>query len=478
MILRVIGWLLMVLAGFMLFPLVTSLIYEDSQTKPIIFSIIITAVSSFLLMSLPLKSREMGRREAILLTASIWVVLSLFGMLPFLFYGSHHDVTNAFFETMSGFTTTGISVLDSIDGLPHSLLLWRCLLQWIGGLGIILFTLAVIPMLNNKGGMLMFNEEVSGITHDKIRPRISNTAKSLWVIYIVLTLLCMLLLWISRMNLFEAICHSLSTTSTGGFSTTDMGIQEWHSPYIIIILTVFMFIGGINFNLIYVAIYGNVRKLLTNDAFRWFCVVILAGYTVFLISAWRHGLVHTWQDIALTPLFQSVAIISSTGLVVPDFASWGAIADIVMIILMAVGGCAGSTSGGAKIDRFIVLYRFLKNEMYCMMHPSTVKAVKFNGKGMSYDMTRKVIAFIAFYFLVILVGGVVLTLMGISVSDSFFFVLSTVSNSGISTDIHGDANCFAAIPDAAKWILSFIMLTGRLELYTVLLLFTKAFWLK
>lgn len=478
MILRVIGWLLMVLAGFMLFPLVTSLIYEDSQTKPIILSIVITAVSSFLLMSLPLKSREMGRREAILLTASIWVVLSLFGMLPFLFYGSHHDVTNAFFETMSGFTTTGISVLDSVDGLPHSLLLWRCLLQWIGGLGIILFTLAVIPMLNNKGGMLMFNEEVSGITHDKIRPRISNTAKSLWVIYIVLTLLCMLLLWISRMNLFEAICHSLSTTSTGGFSTTDMGVQEWHSPYIIIILTVFMFIGGINFNLIYVAVYGNLRKLLTNDAFRWFCIVILAGYAVFLLSAWRHGLVHTWQDIALTPLFQSVAIISSTGLVVPDFASWGAIADIVMIILMAVGGCAGSTSGGAKIDRFIVLYRFLKNEMYCMMHPSTVKAVKLNGKGMSYDMTRKVIAFIAFYFLVILIGGVVLTLMGISVGDSFFFVLSTVSNSGISTDIHGDANCFAAIPDAAKWILSFIMLTGRLELYTVLLLFTKAFWLK
>lgn len=478
MILRVIGWLLMVLAGFMLFPLVTSLIYEDSQTKPIILSIVITAVSSFLLMSLPLKSREMGRREAILLTASIWVVLSLFGMLPFLFYGSHHDVTNAFFETMSGFTTTGISVLDSVNGLPHSLLLWRCLLQWIGGLGIILFTLAVIPMLNNKGGMLMFNEEVSGITHDKIRPRISNTAKSLWVIYIVLTLLCMLLLWISRMNLFEAICHSLSTTSTGGFSTTDMGVQEWHSPYIIIILTVFMFIGGINFNLIYVAVYGNIRKLLTNDAFRWFCIVILAGYAVFLLSAWRHGLVHTWQDVALTPLFQSVAIISSTGLVVPDFASWGAIADIVMIILMAVGGCAGSTSGGAKIDRFIVLYRFLKNEMYCMMHPSTVKAVKLNGKGMSYDMTRKVIAFIAFYFLVILIGGVVLTLMGISVGDSFFFVLSTVSNSGISTDIHGDANCFAAIPDAAKWILSFIMLTGRLELYTVLLLFTKAFWLK
>lgn len=478
MIFRVHGWLLMVLGGFMLLPLVASLVYEDSQTKPIILSIAITSVVSFFLMGIPLKSRDMGRREAILLTASIWVVLSLFGMLPFLFYGSHHDVTNAFFETMSGFTTTGISVLDTVEGLPHSLLLWRCLLQWIGGLGIILFTLAVIPMLNNRGGMLMFNEEVSGITHDKIRPRISNTAKSLWLIYIALTVACMLLLWLSSMNFFEAVCHALSTTSTGGFSTTDMGVQEWHSPYIILILTVFMFIGGVNFNLIYLAVYGNFRKLLTNDAFHWFCVVIFAGYLVFVVSMWRHGLIQSWQDATLSPLFQSVAIISSTGLVVPDFVSWGAIADIVMIILMAVGGCAGSTSGGAKIDRFIVLYRFLKNEMYCMMHPSSVKAVKLNGKGMSYEMTRKVVAFIVFYFLVILAGGVLLTIMGINVGDSFFFVLSTVSNSGISTDIHGDANCFASIPDAAKWLLSFIMLTGRLELYTVLLLFTKAFWLK
>ena len=475
MLLRVIGWLLMVLSGFMVIPLVTSLIYEDSQTMPILISMGITVASAFLMMSIKPRSREMGKREAILLTALTWVILSLFGMLPFLLYGSHPSVTNAFFETMSGFTTTGLSVLDSVKVLPHSMLLWRCLLQWIGGLGIILFTLAVIPMLNNKGGMLMFNEEVTGITHDKIRPRVSNTAKSLWGIYISLTLLCIILLWLTRMNLFEAICHGLSTVSTGGFSTTDMHIHEWNSPYIIIILTVFMFVGGINFNLIYIGIMGNFRKLFSNDAFKWFCLVILAGFCVFFLSMLKKDMIHNWQDAILTPLFQSVAIITSTGLVVPDFEAWGSLSYLVMIIFMAVGGCAGSTSGGAKIDRFIILYRFLKNEMYCTMHPSSVKAVKLNGKGVSYDMTMKVLAFIAFYFLVILIGGLVISVIGVPLDQSFFYALSAISNSGIGT---ASEQSFALIPDAAKWILSFIMLAGRLELYTVLLLFTKAFWLK
>lgn len=475
MLLRVIGWLLMVLAGFMTFPLVISLLYEDSQTLPILISMGVTVVASVSMMSIRPKSRDMGKREAILLTALVWVILSLFGMLPFVLYGSHPNVTNAFFETMSGFTTTGLSVLDTVETLPHSLLLWRCLLQWIGGLGIILFTLAVIPMLNNKGGMLMFNEEVTGITHDKIRPRVSNTAKSLWGIYTCLTILCILLLWISRMNLFEAVCHGLSTMSTGGFSTTDMQIHDWHSPYIVIILTIFMFIGGVNFNLIYIGVHGNFRKLFHNDAFRWFCIVVMAGYVVFLLSMLLNDLVHDWQDATLTPLFQSVSILTSTGLLVPGFAKWGTVAYLVLMIFMAVGGCAGSTSGGAKIDRFIILCRFLKNEIYCTMYPTAVKAVKLNGKGVSYDMTMKVIAFLCFYFIVVLLGGLFLSIMGLSLSESFFYALSAISNSGIGTD---EGGALSIIPDAGKWLLSFIMLTGRLELYTVLLLFTKAFWLK
>lgn len=478
MLLRTIGWLLMVLAGFMTLPLITALVYGDSEIKPILISIVITLLSAAGLMSLKPKSKEMGKREAILLTSLIWVILSLFGMIPFLLCGTHQSVTDAFFETMSGFTTTGASVLSSLKHVPHSLLLWRCLLQWIGGLGIILFTLAVVPMLNNKGGMLMFNEEVTGITHDKLRPRVSNTAKTLWGIYICLTLACILLLWLSRMNLFEAICHGLSTMSTGGFSTSDMSVRDWNSPYIIIILTIFMFIGGVNFNLIFATVYGDWKKLVKNDAFKWFCWTLLVGYLIFTISIIGKHHVHGWQEVTIIPLFQSVSILTSTGLVVPHFSHWGAVPYVVMLIFMVVGGCAGSTSGGAKIDRFIIFFKFLNNEMYRTMYPSAVRTVTVNGKGTSYVIVMKVLAFLALYFLVIFIGGFLLTVLGVEFDESFFYSLSAISNAGMGTDVHGGESCFAVIPDAAKWILSFIMLTGRLELYTILLLFTPAFWKK
>ena len=478
MLLRTIGWLLMVLSGFMLFPLFAAIIYGDSEIRPIIVSMGITFGCAVGLMSLKPKSKEMGKREAILLTSLIWVILSLFGMLPFLLGGTHESVSDAFFETMSGFTTTGASVLSSLKEVPHSLLLWRCLLQWIGGLGIILFTLAVVPMLNNKGGMLMFNEEVTGITHDKLRPRVSNTAKSLWSIYICLTLACILLLWISRMNLFEAICHGLSTMSTGGFSTDDISVRDWNSPYIIIILTVFMFIGGVNFNLIFASVHGDWKKLVKNDAFKWFCRTLIFGYFVFSISIIATHHVHSWQEVTIIPLFQSVSILTSTGLVVPHFQQWGAVSFIVMLIFMAVGGCAGSTSGGAKIDRFIIFFKFLKNEMYRTMYPSAIRTVTVNGKGTSYVIVMKVLSFIALYFLVILIGGFLLTVIGVPFQDSFFYALSAISNAGIGTEVEQGVSCFSIIPDAAKWILSFIMLTGRLELYTILLLFTPAFWKK
>lgn len=477
MLLRTIGWLLMVLSGFMILPLVAALIYGDSELRPMLISMGITIGCACGLMSLRPKSRDMGKREAILLTSLIWVILSLFGMLPFLLYGTHECVTDAFFETMSGFTTTGASVMSSLDSAPHAILLWRCLLQWIGGLGIILFTLAVVPMLNNKGGMLMFNEEVTGITHDKLRPRVSNTAKSLWAIYISLTITCILLLWISRMNLFEAICHGLSTMSTGGFSTSDMSVRDWNSPYIIIILTVFMFIGGVNFNLIFAAVHRDMKKLVHNDAFKWFCITLLFGYLVFTISIIGKHHVHSWQEVTIIPLFQSVSILTSTGLVEPHFYHWGAVPYIVMLIFMAVGGCAGSTSGGAKIDRFIILFRFLKNEIYHTMYPSAVKTVTVNGKGTSYIIVMKVLAFIAIYFLVIFLGGLLLTVLGVAFDDSFFYALSAISNAGMDSGGTGETT-FAMVPAAAKWILSFIMLTGRLELYTVLLLFTPVFWKK
>lgn len=478
MLLRVIGWLLLILSVFMVVPLAVSLIYGEGEYVPFLLAMAITASVGFGLTTLRPKTREMGRREAIFLTASTWIILSMFGMLPFLFCRTHMNVTDAFFETMSGFTTTGASVLDSLTNVPHGILMWRCVVQWIGGMGIILFTLAVVPMLNYQGGMQLFNAEVTGITHDKLRPRVSYTAKSLWLVYIILTVTLIVLLSFSKMDFFEAVCHGLSTMSTGGFSTNDLSIEAWDSLYVKIVITIFMFLGGINFALIFKTATGHGWKTLSNDALKWYVGAIVFFYLLLCLNVVMRGLAHNVGDVTIDPLFQAVSIMSSTGLTEPDFQDWGPLAVIVLVCMMFIGACAGSTSGGAKIDRFIILFRFLKNEFYKMMHPNAVTTVCVNGKGISYVLVQKVLAFLFLYVAVIMTGGTLLVLLGLPLRDSFFICLSAISNTGLGTDITGVAGNYALVPALAKWLLAFIMLVGRLELYTVLLLFTPGFWRK
>lgn len=478
MLLRVIGWLLLIEATFMIAPCITGLCFGEDSFLDFLICVGITAGSGVMMMSIPRNSREMGKREAILLTGMTWVILSLFGMLPFLICGTHLSITDAFFETMSGFTTTGATTLNSLSGVPHSILLWRCIVQWIGGLGIILFTLAVVPMLNYQGGMQLFNAEVTGITHDKLRPRVSSTAKGLWIVYISLTGLLVLLLSFSQMDIFDAVCYGLSTMSTGGFANSDLSIDEWDSLYIKIVIVIFMFIGGVNFSLLFKAVTGNPVKALKNDALKCYIWIIAICYVLLCVNVVMQGLYHEIEDLTIDPLFQAVSILSSTGLTEPDFSDWGPVSVVVLIIMMFMGACAGSTSGGAKIDRFIVLAKFLKNEFYKIMHPNAVTTVSINGKGTSYLIVQKVLAFLFLYVIVIFAGGISLVLLGLPLKDSFFCALSAISNTGLGTDITGVSGNYAYVPDAAKWILSFIMLVGRLELYTILILFTPMFWKK
>ncbi len=478
MLLRVIGWLLSIEALFMLIPLVVALIYGEPSSWRFLICLGGTAVVGVSLMSLRPKNREMGKREAILLTGLTWVILSFFGMTPFLICGTHLSVTDAFFETMSGFTTTGASVLNSLADVPKSILIWRCVVQWIGGLGIILFTLAVLPMLNYQGGMQLFNAEVTGITHDKLRPRVSFTAQSLWFVYIGLTTLLIILLCFSHMSVFDSICYGLSTMSTGGFSNNDMSIVEAGNLYVKSILIIFMFLGGVNFSLIFKATQGNFKAVFKNDALQWYLGIILICYLLMCLNILLRGLCDSVWDITIDPLFQVVSILSSTGLTEPDFRDWGPLAVIVLIIMMFMGACAGSTSGGAKIDRFIILFRFLKNEFYKMMHPNSVTTVTINGKGTTSWIVMKTLAFLFLFVIVIVVGGTALVLLGMPLKDSFFVALSAIANTGLGTDITGLSGNYSLVPDVGKWIIAFIMLVGRLELYTVLLLFTPSFWKK
>ncbi len=477
MLLRVIGWLLMIESGFMLIPLGIGLFYGEHQTGAFIVSLGLTLAGGMGLMSLRPTSKEMGKREAILLTALTWVILSLFGMLPFLLSETHLSVTDAFFETMSGFTTTGATVLNSLACVPKSILLWRCIIQWIGGLGIILFTLAVLPMLNYQGGMQLFNAEVTGITHDKLRPRVSSTAKGLWFIYIALTTALIILLSFSKMDVFEAVCYGLSTMSTGGFANSDMTLSE-STIYVKCVVMVFMFLGGVNFSLLYQSFTGQPKRIWKNTVFKVYLSIIGVSYLLLCSNLLLNGPVHNVADITIDPLFQAISIISSTGLVEPDFSDWGSLAVMVLIMMMFTGACAGSTSGGAKIDRLVVLFAFLKNEFYKMMNPNAVTTVRINGKGTSYLLVQKVLGFLFLYIIIVILVAVTLIVIGLPLADSFFCSLSAVSNTGLGTDITGINGNYAMMPIAGKWIMAFAMLVGRLELYTVLLIFTPVFWKK
>lgn len=476
MLLRIEGWLLLILALFMTLPCIVSLCYEEESSVPILISIGITGGAGALMTSIRTKSKDMGKREAFLLTGLTWVILSLFGMLPFLFYGTHLSVTDAFFETMSGFTTTGASVLHSLQNVPKAIIFWRCLIQWFGGLGILLFTLAVVPMLNSSGGMMLFNAEVTGITHDKLRPRVSATAKGLWGLYILLTVVLILLLLCSQMDFFESVCYGMSTMSTGGFTTSDNGLGQFDSLYIKIVMTFFMFIGGINFALLYGVITGKGLKLQQNTVFKVYVAAVLVGYLLFAANMLIEDLAVNIDDITIDPLFQSVSLLSSTGILEPDFHNWGPLSLVVMLTMMVCGACAGSTAGGAKIDRFVILFKFIKNEFYKMMHPNAITTVRLNGKGTPPHVLYKTLSFLFLYAIIIIIGGTALSLIGLPIADSFFACLQAISNTGLGTDVTGINGDYSLIPDSAKWILSFIMLTGRLEIYTVILVLTPGFW--
>lgn len=476
---RLIGLLLGIEAAFMLVPLAVSLFYGESDWKSFGIAICATLCASVLLsrLSNP-RSSYMGKREGFLLTASVWIVFSLFGMLPFLWCEHPLGITDAFFEAMSGFTTTGAYIFSSSSGLSHGLHIWRALMQWVGGMGIILFTLAVIPSLNHSGGMQMFNAEVTGVIHDKVSPRISQTAMALWGIYLGLTLLLIALLWVGPMDLFDSICHAFGTVSTGGYTMADGDLGQYSgSVYVKVVLTVFMFLGGVNFALICKAI---IRKsgspLALNEVFRVYVGAVLVLTLIFIIDICVNTHVNSWNDITVEPLFHVVSTMTSTGMTAGSLSSWGPVALALTLVMMYSGACAGSTSGGAKIDRMMFVVKHIRNEITRCLNPNAILPVKVNGKVVSPDVVSKVASFMAIYVIVIVIAGVVLTILGMPVFESFVASFSCISNTGLGASFENVGGDYGAFPEAAKWVLSGLMLTGRLEIYTIMVLLTPSFW--
>lgn len=421
--------------------------------------------------------RELTKYDGVLLTTSVWVVFSFFGLIPYMLAPTTRmSFSAAFFEAMSGFTTTGATLVPSTDDLSHAIHIWHCLSEWIGGLGIIIFTLALVPMLNSSGGMQMFNAEQNKIAQEKVSPRISATARRIWGVYILLTIVLFILLYIGPMSAFEAACHAFATMSTGGFSTTSSGINSFATTYVKAVVTVFMFLGGVNFALVYRVSTGQPKAVLKNETLMTYCKVILASTVLFAVGVVANGAYNGWQSVSIDPLFQVVSIITSTGYMLADYSKWGTAVLVLSLMLMFTGGCAGSTSGGAKIDRIVYLLKYLKNSIKRSLRPNAVLPVRVSNRVIPASQVSMVVAFICLYAMLCAGGALLLNICGIPLGDSFVSALGAMSNASLSS-----ADCimgcdYIALNPAAHYILAGLMLTGRLEIYSVLVLFSSAFW--
>ena len=475
---NIMGILLLINGGVMMLCLPVAIYYGESDQLALFSSSILTLGTGFLLKLLARKrdNKELRKKDGYLIVTISWLVMSIFGALPYLIGGTIPHFTDAFFETISGYTTTGASILTDIEAVPNGTLLWRSLTQWIGGMGIIVLALAILPFLG-IGGMQLFVAEAPGITPDKLQPRIQETAKRLWLIYVGLTLAEAIALYFAGMTPFDAINHSLTTMATGGFSTKNASLAHFNTPLIQYIVVFFMFLAGTGFTLTYFGLKRNFRKIFRNEEFivySLFTLVITIIVTITLLVVVHQPAEKSFREA----LFQVVSLITTTGFVTADYTAWAPFLSVLFFILLFVGGSAGSTAGGVKVIRHIVLFKNSFLELKRQLHPSAIMPVRISGKAIEQSVVYNVLAFIMIYILVFLVGVILLSSMNIDFDTAFGAVATSLGNVGPGIGDVGPVNNFAGIPGVGKWLLSLLMLLGRLELFTVLMLLSPHFWKK
>ena len=474
---QTLGLLLVIEGIFMWLCIPVSMLYNDHELIPLGLAGLISIASGGTMYLVNFRTvKSLSSRDGFLIVTIGWILFSLFGTLPFIISGAIPSFTDAFFETMSGFTTTGASILQDIEAMPHGLLFWRSLTQWLGGMGIIVMSLAILPLLG-IGGMQLFVAEVPGPSPDKLHPRIKETAQKLWAIYIIFTAAETILLWAGDMNLFDSVCHAFTTMATGGYSTKQASVAYWDSPYIHYVITFFMFLAGTNFTLSYFALHLRFDKIWKNEEFRYYAGFLI-GFTLLITIILNITEEQTGEASFRQAAFQVVSIVTTTGFVTADYLRWIPVLGIVIFMLMFFGGSAGSTGGGIKILRIVLVLKNSAMELKRLIHPNAVIPVRFNKHAVPPDILNNVFAFVSFYIITVLVGVVVLAAMGYDLSSSFGSVAATLGNIGPGIGLVGPVENYAHLPDLGKWFLSFLMLIGRLELFTVLILFSPGFWKK
>lgn len=473
----------------MLLAALVSIIYQDGVTMELILASILTLFLGGLSMYYTRDhKKEVKRKEGFIIVTFGWLAMSVTGMLPYLLSGAIPSLTNAFFETISGYTTTGASILEDIEAMPVGILIWRSLTHWIGGMGIIVLAIAILPILG-IGGMQLFAAEAPGPGGDKLHPRIADTAKRLWLIYVGYTLAETVLLSLAGMSLFDAINHSLATMSTGGFSTKNLSLAYWNNqPLIQYIVIVFMFIAGSNFVLSFFAFKGRVQRILKDEEFKLYGFLILlftiiAGFVIYLKAEVPQSVYHPMvfgelESSFRHALFQVISVVTTTGFVSADFTGWTPFLTIFFFGLMFMGGSSGSTAGGIKVVRHILVIKNGLLEFKRTLHPEAIIPVRYNTKAVPQHIVYNIIAFFVLYLLLFIIGSLVLGALGIDFETAIGAAASSLGNVGPALGSLSPLNNFNSLPAFGKWWCAFLMLVGRLELFTVLILLTPNFWKK
>jgi len=478
---RAVGWVLgqfiLALAGMMLIPLVYSIVIEGDDQHAFKWAIFVTLAVSGLMLALcrTRTRRELKPREAILLVALIWIAICLFGALPFFFSPYFANFTDAMFESVSGFTTTGATVLERVEELSRPIQFWRCFSHWLGGMGIVLLGIAVLPLLG-QGGMHLYRAEFSGAKSQLLSPRVAETAKALWIVYLTLTLFLFLALRAAGMDHFEALCHTFSTLGTGGFSTRTASIAGFHSPLIEYVIIVFMLLAGISFIQHFRLLVERRPRVVFEDYEIRYYLLIVVTATVVITGMLIVQDQRTWEPAFRDALFQVASILSTTGFVSADYGAWYPLGQLILLILMFIGGCTGSTAGGLKVARVVLVGRVVNNEFHRVAEPEGVFAIHIDGDATPERVIPGLLNLFYLTWLVNVVATLLLTFMGVDVLTALSAVVACMFNIGPGLAGVGPLENYGQLQDFSKWVLSICMLAGRLEFYTLLVIFTMGFW--
>ncbi len=477
-VLRFTAILIFFLGLFMALPLVVSFVYRDGSSRAFAFSMGISFAVGLSLFVLTRRRSKiaLNHRDGVAIVSISWIMAGLFGMLPYLLSGSIPDFTNAYFESLSGFTTTGASILTDIESLPKGVLLWRSLTQWIGGMGIIVLSIAILPFLG-VGGMQLYKAETPSPVVDKLKPRISDTAKILWKVYLGITVVQVLFLLGGGMSIFDAFCHAFCTLPTGGFSTRNASIAAFDSAYLDTVFIVFMLLAGISFSLHYKMLKGDFKIFGRDEECRIFLVVVAVFILLITLNVYGNvysSFSHSFRQAA----FQVSAIITTTGFVTADYETWPAFSQIILLSCMFFGAMAGSTGGGMKFMRIILLIKHGYQQIIRIIHPHAVTAVKLGGRAVPAEILNGIWGFFILYLCLFFVATLIMAALGLDLVSSIGAVASSLGNIGPGLGIVGPVRNYLEVPLAGKWVLAACMLIGRLEIYTVIVLLTPEFWKK